>query len=251
MIIGLDPRAGSGDLAPLLEHRVSLQVQQREYGDAWFEGQGPRGPVKIGVEIKKIQDAATCMVDQRFAGHQLPGLLGDYNVVYLVLEGTYRCGGDGSLLIERIVKWPGGSKTISSPAKGGGIDFSRFERWLTSIEEKAAVRLRHTSGRLETAQLLIDLAAWWAKPWASHSALQAFDPQLHLRPDRVLLVKPGFVARVIKEFPGIGWDKHKGVLRRFPTVLAAVEAPIPEWESIPGIGKTLAARIFGALRRKC
>lgn len=250
MLIQLDPRAGSGDLKPLLEGRVSLLFKQMDYADAAFDGFGPKGPVRVGVEIKKLDDILGSLTDERFTGHQLPGLLADYQVVYLLIEGTWRQGVQGQIQQLKLIKFIGGEKQQWCDARTR-LTWSAFSRWRQTLTWKCGVHFAYTNNRTETAQLLIDLAAWWAKPWSKHKAHQAFDPQVHLNPRRLLLVKPGMVGRMIKELPGIGFEKHRAVVRHFGTVYNAVTAPQAEWEKIQGIGKLMAERIFKALRSKC
>lgn len=244
----MPPHKEEGDsLGPLLRGHVTVEVEWREYGDAWFAGQGPKGPVQVGVEVKKANDLLNSMADGRLSGHQLPGLLAAYQVVYLLVEGLPRLDDGGGILLEKVVSWPGGRKTILFPPKGNRIGYSELQRRLCTIENKCAVRVRYSADRRETAQVLIDLAAWWSRPWASHKSHQAFDSQ---RPERLLLVKPTPARSMIKEIPGIGWEKSKAALQHFGTIEAAVTAPIEEWAKIPGIGRPTAQKIYDFFRRR-
>ena len=53
-----------------------------------FTGQGPNGPVSVGIEYKRMGDALACMVGGRFTGHQLPGLRQSYQQYWLLVEGA-------------------------------------------------------------------------------------------------------------------------------------------------------------------
>ena len=44
------------------------------------------------------------------------------------------------------------------------------------------------------------------------------------------------------QLEGIGWEKSAAVAARFATVLDMVVATEKEWQAVPGVGKTLAAR---------
>jgi excinuclease UvrABC nuclease subunit len=47
--------------------------------------------------------------------------------------------------------------------------------------------------------------------------------------------------------PGVGVERSGAVAAHFPSVKAMVDARAEEWMMVPGIGKTLAARITTAL----
>ena len=53
---------------------------------------------------------------------------------------------------------------------------------------------------------------------------------------------PNLVRRVAAQLEGIGWEKSAAVATRFATVLDMVVATEKEWQAVPGVGKTLAAR---------
>jgi NAD-dependent DNA ligase len=48
--------------------------------------------------------------------------------------------------------------------------------------------------------------------------------------------------------PGIGWGKSAAVENKFKTVLDMVAADQRDWETIPGIGPTIAKRAVDSLR---
>lgn len=242
MIIRLDDRTGQEGLKALLEPRVTVVVERMPFGDAAFDGHGPKGTVAVGVEIKKLGDILTCVTDQRYSGHQLPGMVASYDICYLVIEGDWGCGPKGEI-VETLHR---GNFKLTHPSKTR-LTFSEFTKWLHTLEVRAGQYVMMTGSRERTAALLVDLAAWWAKPWAQHSAHLAFEPKLWLK-DSALLIRPGFASQVAKELPGVGWEKSKAVVERFKTVQRMVEATEEEWRQVPGIGPTLASRIWRAWR---
>src|SRR3954466_6367631 len=86
----VDDRIGSGNMVGLLRHwSVPVDCVRLDFGDAAFIGNGPDGPTRIGIEIKAVKDAVSCMVDGRFASQQLPGLVSEYDKVWMLVEGPY------------------------------------------------------------------------------------------------------------------------------------------------------------------
>ncbi len=93
-MILVDSRIGSKDLIKPLGSISKLAVL--EFADAMFVGGGEGNkPVFVGIEIKKIKDALSCIMSGRFAGHQLVGLVKEYDVRYLIIEGWYRADRKG------------------------------------------------------------------------------------------------------------------------------------------------------------
>jgi len=82
----------------------------------------------IGIEIKTVKDALSCVVSGRFAGHQLPGLVKEYDVVYFIIEGLWKADKEGLLEVPYGKRW--------RVVKLGSRYFMwrDFELWLTSME---------------------------------------------------------------------------------------------------------------------
>jgi ERCC4-type nuclease len=214
-------------------------MERLEYGDACFTGNGPHGPVAVGVEVKKVHDALQCMTDGRFAGHQLPGLVRTYDRVWLVLEGRFTVDFSSGLLLAEGRR----RKEISHGTRR--FMYRDLDNWLTTMESCAGVRVRRTTDRVETARCLADLYGWWAKPFHDHKAHLALHTDA---PDVALFSRPSFARMVAAQLPGVGFKKSQAVVQKFGTVVEMVNAEESEWATIDGIGETLANRIFNALR---
>lgn len=241
-LILIDSRQGSANLIGHLRHwGVKCQLDTLEYGDACFVGNGKDGPISVGVEVKAVHDALNCMGDGRFAGHQLPGLVNSYDRIWLVVEGWYRPDfGSGILLAD------------STRRKELALGSRRFmyrdlDNWLTSMEVMANIRVRRVGDRVETARFVADLYGWWSKGWTDHKSHLALHED---RSDFAQFAKPPLVRVVASQLPGVGFKKSADVAKRFPTVHALVHATEAEWAEIEGIGKTMAARIYVAIRQK-
>lgn len=238
----IDYRTGSGDLVQYIPKTIAT-LGTLQFGDASILGQGPQGrPVPVGAEIKKLSDVLQCIQDGRFAGHQLPGLLNSYEVVYLVVEGIWRSDPNSGIL----ETWKNKGWT---PAVIGREKFmaDSLMAWEITMESRAGVRIRHTSSRRETAQFLVTLDRWWQKEWDSHKSHLAFDRTPGpLEP--IHLVKPSVLRRVAKELPGLGWQKTLAVAGKFKTIGEMVNADVSEWQKIEGIGRVMAERIVRVIK---
>src|SRR2546426_10716375 len=106
-MILVDDRTGSKALYPFLPSG-SAEICRLNSADYAFVGNGNGKPTLVGIERKGLNDALQCIQTGRFAGTQLPGLLHDYDVVYLIVEGAWRPGKEGTL--ERLAR--GGGQTV-------------------------------------------------------------------------------------------------------------------------------------------
>jgi len=236
-MILIDDRTGSKELYGLLPPG-SAEICRLEAGDAAFVGCGPGKPMMIGIELKGLSDVLQCIGTGRFAGGQLPKLLRDYDVVYLIVEGAWRPGKEGTL--EKLAR--GGWQTV---VLGTRVWMYReLDNWLTSIETMTGVRLRRTESERETAACILNLYHWWTdKEWDEHRSHLAFD-----RSDRPTLVKPSLAIRVAKELSGVGYDRAGAVARHFHgSVREMVLAGEDQWKEVAGIGKILSRRIVDEL----
>jgi ERCC4-type nuclease len=273
MTLRLDPRVGSGDLdAPLRQLGVEASVQPLPFGDVELIGRGPgERPVLIGVEIKALGDLLRCISDKRYVGHQLPGLLARFNLVYLLIEGVMTAAETRELLR---LKRPGfmGSALPAEGRDAGtwmaapfGTRPWRYEdvvSWLMTQENKsrerddqAELRLAFTADRRGTAAWLAALHHWWtSKAYEEHRAhrgmhlkplaadpLSAWDPEKQAELDRA------YTATTL--CTGIGEEKALAAARHFKSKRAMLNAPASEWEKVPGFGPKLARRVVEACVR--
>src|SRR5207247_1571928 len=132
--VRIDPRAGSGNLLVWLQRLgIPSRHEWLEFGDAEMVGRGPDGlPVLIGIELKALGDLVTCFIDGRLTGHQLPGLIDRYEVVYLLIEGRMLRDEHGIL-------------------KGQGVGYDEIQAFLTTLEQKAGLTLGFAETREQSA----------------------------------------------------------------------------------------------------
>jgi ERCC4-type nuclease len=233
-MILIDSRVGSRDLLEPLGKGAMLATL--EYGDISFVGLGPKAtPLFIGIEFKTVMDVLACVIDGRFAGHQLPGLVKEYDHVYLLIEGLFKANSDGILEIPRGRTW--------REVRLGSRRFMwrDFQTWLTSMETFGGVKIRHTSGRKETILMIKALKRWWSsKEWEEHrSHLAVNKSQSH-----ALGTKYSLKRRIAAQLPGIGDEMSGRVSCHFSSIDEMVNAPKDIWTEIEGIGDKTAEKII-------
>jgi ERCC4-type nuclease len=232
-MILVDDRTGSGDLAPLLSSPNCLV--RLDFADFLWVGNGPEGPVNVGIERKSLLDFLNSMVTGRLSGHQLVGLV-DFDYPYVLIEGVWRPDRHSGIL-QRIGK---GGRWVAA-AQGSRRFMARdVYNYLTTLQVICGVRVVQTSNRWETARWLDSTYRWWQKPWSGHKS--------HLQWVRdatspVALSKPNLVARVAYQFEGVGWDRARKLAGIFPDLWSFLGAEAEDLEEVEGIGPKIAASI--------
>jgi ERCC4-type nuclease len=240
-VLTIDARVGSRELMHYFPEGLA-ELGHLQFGDASFVGNGPEGcPVLVGIERKELQDMLKSILDGRFAGHQLPGLLRDYHQTYLIVEGKFRADPNTGLL--------------QTPFNKGWRDHQfGTKRWLyrdldcflMTMENRYNIRVRRTFDKRETALLISNIHHWWTdKAFEEHKAGQGFDYS-----GEPILLPASLLRRMAAQLPGIGWKRAQAVEQFFGSVVDMVLAPSVAWRQIPGIGATVAGRVVEAMWRQ-
>jgi len=260
-MILVDKRRGSYELLPYLQAlRIPVKAAFLPYGDFSIEGgKGPDGePVRCGIERKQLGDLVTSMQSGRFTGQredgsmgQLPGMLVEYDVPLLLIEGVWRPAADGTIEVLFIPKNQKPEKKEFGfwvPFRGQML-YRALNRFLFTVLFKARVPYFRTMGIRETAQWLADLHVWWVdKGYDAHKSHLANDRTYDPRPDRLLWREPNFVEQIAMRFPGVGEVRAGAAAAQFPTVEAMVLAPVEEWLMVEGVGAKTAEKLWHKLR---
>ena len=232
----LDNRIGSKELYTVfMAADVPVELTTLPFGDCAFMGNGPHGPVAIGVERKRVRDLLQSLMSGRLVGHQLPGLTQEYTMAWLVVEGMWRTGPNGEIEIRNGKGWVPAQPRVRADV---------LDAWLLSLELRGGIRYRRTFDATETVAFVRALKSWWGKEWAEHKGHLA----LYAPPDAGMLVKPSLVRRWAAELPGVGFDRSIAVDKTFPTALQMACASAQDWRTIPGIGPTIATRVVRAIQ---
>ncbi len=243
MTIYIDSRVGSKELEKYIPVRSVVTTLQ--YGDIAFLGNGPNGACRsIGIERKTINDLVSSMTSARLSGHQLIGMLQAYDYVYLLIEGIWRANpSDGLLEIMKSVRGKRGFR----PVELGKRRFTAREVWnyVNTLAVQGGMFVWHAENIGQSGRWIAALYGWWNKDWESHKSIHRGHTQ---SPPHAMLIKPTLTHRMVKEIPGIGWDKGKAVATSFPTMEKLLAADEKDLARVPGIGKKLAKEIWRSLR---
>lgn len=240
MIIRLDDRVGSVELAPLFQpYGIVPIICRLEFGDLDFNGNGPLGECVICVERKRINDLVSSIQSKRLSGHQLPGMSRHYDYAYLIVEGIWRPASNDQLEIQSHGRW--------SAAHSGQVTYRQIDNYLSTIEIIAGMVFRRTATPDETVAVIVDLMRWWAKPWDSHHSHDVkYQPADGPEGRRLRIVAPSQVELVARTLPGMD-RRARRVAKAFKTVKEMVMADEKTWGAIDGVGKVGARRIMMAL----
>src|SRR6185312_172044 len=169
-MILLDSRVGSKELyQPISDLGLPVMIDTLPYADIAFTGEGPDGPISIGIERKTLLDLIESMRSGRLVGHQLPGLMDSYNVVYVLVEGKWEpsFGGDGTIMqwMEKYKSW--------RPIPQASVRYKEVDSFLITLNVRGGVKVIKSGSIWESAHIIGDLHRWWSKDWNEHSDLTA------------------------------------------------------------------------------
>lgn len=240
----VDRAIGSGELASdFIAVGLPAQVTHLQFGDFAWEGNGPTGLVKCAVERKRVnRDLISSLHTGRFSGHQLPGLVNNYDHVWLIVEGSIRPDPASGILqtfSQDHNRW------FDVRLGKGAMMYVDLIGYLTTLETMTKVKVRVTRGVQDTVHTVKGLFHWWQRDWQDHGSHTGFH---YTQPLHMTLDAPSFLRRVAKELDGIGWERSKAVEDRFDSLAEMVLADPEEWFRIEGIGKKTAARVVRQIR---
>ncbi len=236
-MIQIDNRKGSKELAPFISEPTELK--RLHFADFAFQGNGPHGPVSVGIERKSIRDLISSIISGRLSGHQLIGLINSYDYVTIVVDGAFKTGKDGYIRVPI-----GRGKWVVLQNGNQAVSRSFIDNYLYSLFLSNNVYNQFNSSARQTGLWVEAQYKWWQKPWAKHSAHLSF---YTAPPKKAIFKKPSVTHRMIKEVDKVGWEVGLKIARAFPTMASIVMAEQKDLEKIPGVGKVLAARILDSL----
>jgi ERCC4-type nuclease len=237
--VRIDTRAGSKDLFEPLK-RLSVDVEEAflDSGDVEIIGNGPDGPMLIGVEYKKLGDLIQCVRDGRFAD-QLRKMKENYQIYWLLVEGTI----SGFMPRSPVFISKGKGRPFKVP---GGVTYHEIASFVISMSMQGGVNLWRTKTIEESAAWLRALNLWWtAKEWDDHRACLDF-----YKPPPVggnAFTGPSTLQKVLCALPGVGPTKAFRISERFGSVREMVAATEADWIEVDGIGKRGAKLIMEAI----
>ena len=201
------------------------KISHLEFADFAFDGNGPDGPVMVGIERKTVSDLINSINSGRLSSRQVPGVMQSYNIGCLLIEGKLHANADGMVVVGRSRK----RKMRIGAVQG----YLATMRWVCGMD------ILQTEGPEDTVNNVCCWAKWWEKPWSAHSSHQAVSG-LTLPGDSIWGPKMNTVSRMAYQISGLGLKRARAAGVVFGSVREMVMAGEDEWRKVPGIGKMLA-----------
>lgn len=258
----MDSAVGSKEFAPLLNALgVETAVEPLKYSigneaadfafvtNPDFMERGVKSYVAI--ERKTLPDMVSSLIKKRLH-KQIQGMLTDYDLGWVLLEGWYRVAGDDAIEIP-LVKgdWLGKWVTMRGP-----LTYSQLRGWLTRYDVLGGGRIRRdrTNTREESAAWIAATWRWCMKPWEKHQAMTVSDAMVA---DKALMFRPTDLMLNAKSLRGVGDVAARRVGGYFESIEDMVQSPVEDWvEALrhrslkPRELRKLAESVYANIRRK-
>lgn len=146
----IDDREGSKDLIHSPALRDVATLARLDSGDVAILGNGPDGPgtLNVGIEYKSVMDFLSSMATGRLTGTdgQLDRMLREYDVVWLLIRGTYRAGPGNRLEVLR------GGRFRTHRIGGRDVPYGYVESALTAMALEAGVFTKQVADEAQAHQ---------------------------------------------------------------------------------------------------
>ncbi len=233
-VIYVDLAKGSIELLPLiLKLGVKAERQHLPSADFCFEGNGPNGPISVGVERKSLHDMLNCIEDARY-NRQRIDMKNMYDICVLMVEGHWRHHEQGYLMegFNNGTTW-GYCKSRSSRTM-----YSTLYRYLIGVAS-TGVLITYPRNPEQTAYDVVEWFHFWNKSYNSHRSMREIQkisiPTLNFR--------PSLVRKWANDLPGVGVELSEMAERKFRKPIELARADESEWLQIPGVGVKTAKQI--------
>lgn len=234
-MILIDDRIGSKEFDNIITSPHT--IASLEYGDFCFAGNGKDGIVTIAIERKTLSDFIGSMESGRLSGHQLPGLVNNYDYVYILIEGLWQADKTTGILMEwkrgRWKQYGYGRKAYMTSYIWG---------YLNSLILFGNVIIQETGNKHQTGLWVDGLYNWWEKEWDSHSSYERCEGSCHMGSKGIGFTRPNLVHKVAMCFDGVGWDRGKKIGEMFGSVREFIDG-YERIVEIKSIGKKVVKNI--------
>jgi ERCC4-type nuclease len=161
--IRVDGRTGSKELAKYFtSYGIQPEITKLPFGDFDFKGYGAAGVSGIVFERKRIDDLVASMQSKRLSGYQLPGMADAYDYGYLIIEGIWKSGPSGELMVNDRGKW-----------YARGIHTRAVHNYVMGLAFRAGLMPWKTASQEETIGFIVDQYNMFKTPWEEHHAHEA------------------------------------------------------------------------------
>lgn len=260
MSIFIDPREGSKDLITYYPiNALNPSLVQLNSGDIAFCGKGPNSSsVMVGIELKSVSDLINSINTKRLQGGQIPKLILDYDIRWILVYGRIRCNPkDGVSLQEyrqgsklRREGWYtciGRTKKTKAGVIAEPFLYSTFMAFLCGPSLWAVgIQSARVETKAEAAYWISTLYHQWDKRFDKHTSLRSLDttsdPSAKIRGEMKQAISSGLPHNLDDKFkerlkfansiPNVGYERAFAIASYFPSVRAMVQAGVEEWATI-------------------
>lgn len=246
-MILVDDRTGSKEfLNPLRHLGAQASIDRLDAADFCFQGNGPDGPVVIGVERKTVSDLIDSMRGNRLSGHQVRLLSSCYDLQFLIVEGQFRPNAESHMLETRSKDWGQWYTGYGKP-----IHYGEIASYLIGLDANG-IFVTRTASEFETSAWIVWLYKYYQKEWSEHKSLRSIYAPPPSRPaGKMTWEEPTLVTKMVAQITGMD-QKAWAVGKKFRTPREMILADESEWlmagppkngrkQTI--IGKVLAGKI--------
>lgn len=245
-MLTVDDRAGSAHsgsfdfLRHLKREGVPTRVRRLKFADFALTGNGPSGLVRVGIERKTVDEIIGAILDNRFTGTQVPGLLASYDYPILIVEGPSFPDPHSGILMQ------GRREAGRTRERHLWANYVKFQLTLLF---KARLIIWPTRSKTETVQFLGALHGWFHKRWSDHKSCYTID---ETRPEQAILDERTVKRRIAAQLPGVAWSRSKTVDEYFPSIEAMFAGDVRQWKAALGVkdGTKTARKIVATIRTK-
>ena len=239
-MILIDPRVGSKELLLHIQRlKIPVELSPLAYGDACFDGNGPRGPMSIGIERKALGDMLHCIDDARYAAYQRPGMAKLYNYSLLIIEGIWKPDYDTGYLLDLIATMTWRPYRYRSQM----VRYSKLFRYILSLQLSGQPVII-TRDLEHTAYNIVECYHYFSKKWDNHTSLR----EIQKYPLAEVGGAPSLVRKCAAQVDGLGVKISSEVDKHFGSLYDMSSADELSWVKIPGISVRLARRIVKEIR---
>lgn len=251
-MILVDYRKGSGTdgkgnelLVPLIKKLgVECEIDNLEFADACFEGNGPEGYIAIGVERKTLHDLLGCIDTARYSAHQRVGMAQMYTKSFLALEGMWEMGGSLQYSGTLIQGFNGGSSWGPLKTRGNQtVLYSKLYRYLLSVQLSGVI-ITQSNNVVQTANNIVEIYRYFQKPWHSHTSM--IETQKLTIPS--LTNKPSLARKWAADLDRVGVTKSIEAAKLFKNGRKLALAGEEDWMRLGGVGAKTAIAIVKQIR---
>ena len=233
-MIYVDYREGSSKLvAPLRKAGLPAEEVTLEFGDLYFEGKGPEGPVAVGIEYKQLRECVGSLRTERLQGLQLPRMNDGYDFKYLLLEGELLWNPKSGALLRRA-----GKKNFKPMP--GSMTVGELLKRLNVMHLRSGLNWHRTMNQRETLKYVETLYRVWT------------DMDLDQHTSHVGVYNPPTPRPVSKfrqavmRWPGVGYRTSLAIEERFGgSVRRASGGTVEEYAGLTTVDDKGKSRRFG------